>query len=72
MLHGQQNIFKNVRHVADSFIRSKLITENFKAHWSLYVPHSGHYMYHQVYIQQFYVLTTVCVCVVCGYFPVQH
>ena len=26
--------------------------------WSLYVPHSGHYMYHQFNIQQFYVQPT--------------
>ena len=32
--------------------------EPFKAHWSLYVPHSGHYMYHQFNIQQFHVLLT--------------
>ena len=37
------------------------------AQWSLYVPHSGHYMYHQFNIQQFYVLPTQCIYVfVCG------
>jgi len=40
---------------------------------------SGHYMYHQFNIQQFYVLPTQCICVFCvdlrtnsGYFPIQH
>jgi len=33
--------------------------------WSLYVPHSGHYMYRQFNIQQFYVLPTQCICVFC-------
>ena len=28
------------------------------AQWSLYVPHSDHYMYHQFNIQQFYLLLT--------------
>ena len=37
------------------------------AHWSLYVPHNGHYMYHQFSIQQFYVLPTqLYLCVLCG------
>ena len=37
------------------------------AQWSLYVPHSGHYMYHQFNIQQFYVLPTqLYLCVLCG------
>jgi len=31
----------------------------------LYVPHSGHYMYHQSNIQQFYVLPTQRICVFC-------
>ena len=50
-----------------------------KAHWSLYVPHSGHYMHHQFNIQQFYVLPTHCIYVFCvdlrtnsDYFPIQH
>jgi hypothetical protein len=50
-----------------------------KAQWSLYVPHSGHYMYHQFNIQQFYVLPTQCIYVFCvdlrtnsDYFPIQH
>ena len=35
--------------------------------WSLYVPHSGHYMYRQFNIQQFYVLATqLYLCVLCG------
>jgi hypothetical protein len=28
---------------------------------------SGHYMYRQFNIQQFYVLPTQCICVLCGY-----
>ena len=37
------------------------------AQWSLYVPHSGHYMYRQFNIQQFYVLPTqLYLCVLCG------
>jgi hypothetical protein len=49
------------------------------AQWSLYVPHSGHYMYCQFNIQQLYVLPTQCIYVFCvdlrtnsDYFPVQH
>ena len=49
------------------------------AQWSLYVPHSGHYMYHQFNIQQFHVLPTQCIYVFCvdlrtnsHYFPIQH
>jgi len=49
------------------------------AQWSLYVPHTGHYMYHQFNIQQFYVLPTQCIYVFCvdlrtnnDYFPIQH
>ena len=33
----------------------------FTAQWSLYVPHSGHYMYRQFNIQQYCVLPTQCV-----------
>jgi len=40
---------------------------------------SGHYMYHQFNIQQFYVLPTQCICAFCvdlttnsDYFPIQH
>jgi hypothetical protein len=52
--------------------------------WSLYVPPvvtvctaSGHCMYHQLNIQQFYVLPTQCIYVLYGsensdYFPIQH
>ena len=37
------------------------------AQWSLYVPPSGHYMYHQFNIQQLYVLPTqLYLCVLCG------
>jgi hypothetical protein len=50
-----------------------------KAQWSLYVPHSGRYMYHQFNIQQFYVLPTHCIYVFCvdlrtnsDYFTIQH
>jgi len=49
------------------------------AQWSLYVPHSGHYMYGQFNIQQFYVLPTHCIYAFCvdlrtnsDYFPIQH
>jgi len=50
-----------------------------KAQQSLYVPPSGHYMYRQFNIQQFYVLPTQCIYVFCvdlrtnsDYFTVQH
>jgi hypothetical protein len=40
---------------------------------------SGHYMYHQFNIQQFYILPTQCICVFCvdlrtssDYFTIQH
>ena len=52
------------------------------AQWSLYVPHSGHYVYHQFNIKKFYVLPilpTQCIYVFCvdlrtnsHYFPIQH
>jgi len=35
------------------------------AQWSLYVPHSGHYMYRQFNIKKFYVLPTQCIYVFC-------
>ena len=41
-------------------------SSTFTSQWSLYVPHSGHYMYHQFNIQQFYVLPTHYLCVLCG------
>jgi len=58
----------------------------FTAQWSLYIPPmatictaSGHYMYRQFNIQQFYVLPTQCIYVFCvdlrtnsHYFPIQH
>ena len=54
-------------------------TEPFTAQWSLYVPHSGHYMYRQFNIQQFYILPTQCIYVFCvdlrtnsDYFPIQR
>jgi hypothetical protein len=38
-----------------------------EAQWSLYVPHSGHYMYRQFNIQQSHVLPTqLYLCVLCG------
>jgi len=47
--------------------------------WSLYAPHSGHCMYRQFNIQQFYILPTQCICVFCtdlrtnsDYCPIQH
>ena len=49
------------------------------AQWSLYVPHSGHYMYRQFNIQKFHVLPTQCIYLFCvdlrtnsDYFPIQH
>jgi len=40
---------------------------------------SGHYMYHQIYIRQFYILSTQCIYVFCvdlktnsNYFSIQH
>jgi len=49
------------------------------ARWLLCIPPSGHYMYHQINIQQFYVLPTQCVYVFCvdlrinsDYFSTQH
>ena len=56
------------------------------AQWSLYVPHSGHYMYRTVVticttrlkLKKFYVLPTQCIYVFCvdlrtnsDYFPIQ-
>ena len=61
--------------------RSKelFLNEPSKAQWSLYVPHSGHYMYRQFNIQQLYVLPTQCIYVFCvdlrinsDYFPIQN
>jgi len=56
-----------------------LFSRHNKAQWSLYVPHSGHYLYHQFNSQQFYVLPTQCIYVFCvdlrtnsHYFPIQH
>jgi hypothetical protein len=56
-----------------------LLSRHNKAKWSLYVPHSGHCMYRQFNIQQFYVLPTQCIYVFCvdlrtnsDYFPIQH
>jgi len=37
---------------------SQMVYEPFVAQWSLYVPHSGHYMYRQFNILKFYVLPT--------------
>jgi hypothetical protein len=53
------------------------------AQWSLYVPHSGHSMYHCMYrqfnIQQLQILPTQCIYGLCvdlsinsDYFPIQH
>jgi hypothetical protein len=51
----------------------------YTAQWSLYVPHSAHYMYRQFNIKQFYVLPTHCIYVFCvdlrtnsHYFPIQY
>ena len=43
-----------------------VMTAFWKSQWSLYVPHSGHYMYRQFNIQQFHVLPTQCIYVLCG------
>ena len=50
-----------------------------KAQCLIYVPHSGHYMYLQFNIQQFYVMLIHCIYVFCvdlrtnsHYFPIQH
>jgi len=49
------------------------------AQGSLYVQHSGQYMYYQFNIHKHYVLPTQCICVFCvdlrthsHYFPIQH
>ena len=54
-------------------------TEPSKSQWSLYVPHSGHYMYQQFNIQQFYFQPTQCIYVFCvdlrtksHYFAIQY
>jgi hypothetical protein len=54
-------------------------SDPFKAQWLLYVPHSGHYMYHQFNIHKSYVLSTQCIFVFCvdlrtnsAYLAVQH
>ena len=51
----------------------------FTTQWSLYVPHSGHYMYNQFNIKRFHVLPTQCIYVFCvdlrtnsDYFPIQR
>jgi hypothetical protein len=51
----------------------------FEVQWSLYVPHSGHYMYRQFNIHKSYFLPTQCIYVFCvdlrttsDYFPIQH
>jgi len=54
----------------------------YSINWLVFVTEikpSGHYMYHQVNIQQFYALPTQCICVFCvdlrtnsDYFPIQH
>jgi len=61
----------------DGFMQISYFTS--KAQWSLYVPHSGHYMYHQFNIQQLYVQPTQCIYVFCvdlrtnsDYFLIQH
>jgi hypothetical protein len=60
-------------------LRMLIVIRPVKVQWSLYVPRSGHYMYRQFNIQQFYVLPTQCVYVFCvdlrtnsDYFPMQH
>ena len=49
-------------------------------YWEFKTPkHDGHSIYHQINIQQFYVLPTQCIYVFCAdlrtnsdYFPIQH
>ena len=60
-------------------LKSRKVSNPSKAQWSLYVPHSGHYMYRQFNILQFYVLPTQCIYVFCvdlrtnsDYFPIQQ
>jgi hypothetical protein len=60
-------------------LRSSVVSLTYKAQWSLYVPHSGHYMYHEFNFQQFSALPTQCIYVFCmdlrtnsDYFPIQH
>jgi len=55
------------------------LAQHFTVQWSLYVPHSGHFMYHQFNIQQFHVLPTQCIYAFCvdlrtnsDYSPIQH
>ena len=50
-----------------------------RAQWSLYIPHNGHYVYRQIHIQHFYILTSQCIYVFCvdlrtnsHYFLIQH
>ena len=55
---------------------SSLTQQPYTAQWSLYVPHSGHYIYHQFNIQQLYVLPSQCIYVDLrtnrNYFPIQY
>ena len=51
--------------VSNSVIQA--VRQLFKGQWSLYVPHSGHYMYRHFNIQQSHVLPTqLYLCVLCG------
>jgi len=58
----------------------RLITHFCRTHLHVNpLKHSGHYMYHQFNIQQFYVLPAQCIYVFCvdlrtnsHYFPIQH
>ena len=64
-----KRVWDEVSKCAGRFGRFKwqsLSLRYFTAQWSLYVPHSGHYMYRQFNIQQFYVLPTqLYLCVLC-------
>jgi len=61
----------------DGFMQISYFTS--KAQWSLYVPHSGHYMYHQFNIHISMFCPHSCIYVFCvdlrtnsDYFPIQH
>jgi len=72
----QLSVLPNGQSFYHSLFPIKLLT---LTQWSLYVPYSGHYMYRQFNIQQFYILPTQCIYVFCvdlktnsDYFPIQH
>jgi len=49
------------------FVINHVACQDYRAKWSLYVPHSGHYIYHEFNTHEFYVLLTqLYLCVLCG------